>query len=99
MVRPRPAGRPLAASDAQRKTVLKLRRARRAPRAIAEETNLGFSTVRTIVDQSDGRDRTTMKDSQGRPSLCLRKFLNFTPTSLAHGSQSRQRDSRTIAHV
>ena len=53
--------RPLAASDAQRQTVLKLRKAGQSLRAIAEETSLGLNTVRTIVDQRDQRDRTTIK--------------------------------------
>ena len=56
--RRRNVGRPLAASDAQRQTVLKLRKAGQSLRAIAEETSLGLNTVRTIVDQ---RDRTTIK--------------------------------------
>jgi len=60
-VRPRNVGRPLAASDAQRETVLKLRKRRMSLRAIAEETSLGLSTVRTIVDQGDQRDRTSVK--------------------------------------
>lgn len=54
-------GRPLGATDAQRKTVLKLRKAGMSLRAIAEETGLGLNTVRTVVDQHDQRDRTTMK--------------------------------------
>jgi hypothetical protein len=33
-------------------------------RAIAEDTNLGLQTVRTIVDQGNGRDRTTVKHLQ-----------------------------------
>jgi hypothetical protein len=59
--RRRNVGRPLAASDAQRQTVLKLRKAGQSLRAIAEETSLGLNTVRTIVDQRDQRDRTTIK--------------------------------------
>jgi hypothetical protein len=52
-------GRPLAASEAQCATVLKLHKAGRSLRWIAEETSLGFSTVRTIVGKADGTDRTT----------------------------------------
>jgi uncharacterized coiled-coil protein SlyX len=59
--RRRNVGRPLAASDAQRQRVLKLRKAGQSLRAIAEETTLGLNTVRTIVDQRDQRDRTTTK--------------------------------------
>jgi Helix-turn-helix domain of resolvase len=59
--RRRNVGRPLAASAAQRQTVLKLRKAGQSLRAIAEETSLGLNTVRTIVDQRDQRDRTAIK--------------------------------------
>jgi hypothetical protein len=59
--RRRNVGRSVAASDAQRQTVLKLRKAGQSLRAIAEETSLGLNTVRTIVDQRDQRDRTTIK--------------------------------------
>jgi hypothetical protein len=60
-VRQRNVGRPLAASEAQRLTVIKLHGAGKSLRAIAEETNLGLNTVRTIVAQRNQRDRTTMK--------------------------------------
>jgi DNA-binding CsgD family transcriptional regulator len=60
-VRRRNVGRPLGASDAQRETVLMLRGAGKSLRAIAEETNLGLNTVRTVVDQGNRRDRTTRK--------------------------------------
>jgi len=54
-------GRPLLASDAQRDTVLNLRKRGLSLRSIAEETSLGLNTVRTIVDQRDQRDRTSIK--------------------------------------
>ena len=57
----RNVGRPLAASDAQRDNVLELRKAGKSLRAISEETSLSFNTVRTIVDQPDRRDRTSVK--------------------------------------
>jgi hypothetical protein len=52
-------GRPLAASEAQCATVLKLHKGGRSLRWIAEETSLSFSTVRTIVGKANGTDRTT----------------------------------------
>jgi hypothetical protein len=58
---PRNVGRPLAASEAQRAAVLKLRKAGKSLRVIAEETSLGLRTVCTIVDQGNGTDRTTVK--------------------------------------
>jgi hypothetical protein len=61
IVQPRNVGRPLAASDAQVAQVLKLRQRGLSLRGIADETNLGLPTVRTIVDRRDGRDRTTVK--------------------------------------
>ena len=61
MVRPRNVGRPLAASDAQVAEVLKLHKAGGSLRGIAEDTSLGLATVRTIVSQKNGTDRTTVK--------------------------------------
>jgi hypothetical protein len=58
---PRNVGRPLAASDAQRDQVLRLRKAGASLRGIVNETSLGFQTVRTIVEQGERRDRTTRK--------------------------------------
>jgi hypothetical protein len=61
VIRPRKIGRPLAASEAQRVQVLKLHKGGTSLRGIAEETGLGVRTVRTIIDQGDGGDRTTVK--------------------------------------
>jgi hypothetical protein len=61
---PRNVGRPLGASAAQVQQVRKLHKAGKSLRAIQEETNLGFQTVRTIVGQTAGRDRTTIKHLQ-----------------------------------
>jgi lambda repressor-like predicted transcriptional regulator len=60
-VRRRNVGRPLDATDAQRETILKLRKRGMSLRAIAEETGRGLNTVRTIVDQCHRRDRTSIK--------------------------------------
>jgi hypothetical protein len=60
----RNVGRPLAASEAQIKTVRQLRRRSVSLRDIAEEMSLGLQTVRTILDQQDGVDRSTMKRLQ-----------------------------------
>ena len=57
----RNVGRPLAASEAQAERVRKLHKQGMSLRGIVEETSLGLRTVRTIVDQGDGRDRTTIK--------------------------------------
>jgi hypothetical protein len=59
--RTQPVGRPLAASEAQVAEVLKLRKRGRSLRGIADDTSLGFPTVRTIVGQMNGTDRTTQK--------------------------------------
>jgi hypothetical protein len=60
-VRPRNVGRPLAASDAQCAQVRRLRKAGASLRNIADEMSLSLQTVRTIVDQAAGVDRTTLK--------------------------------------
>jgi lambda repressor-like predicted transcriptional regulator len=52
-----PIGRPLAASEEERDLVLRLRKAGKSLRAIAEEAEVGFSTVRTIIDKANGSDR------------------------------------------
>src|SRR5262245_54120750 len=54
-------GRPLAAGKGQKEAVLKLRADGSSLREIAQETGLGVRTVRTIVDQKNGTDRTTRK--------------------------------------
>jgi hypothetical protein len=60
-VRKRNVGRPLAASDAQCANVRRLHKAGKSLRHIADETNLGVATVRTIVGQANGTDRSTIK--------------------------------------
>jgi hypothetical protein len=59
--RAQPVGRPLAASDDQADTVRKLHTKGMSLRDIMIETNLSFSTVRTIVGQINRTDRTTKK--------------------------------------
>jgi Helix-turn-helix domain of resolvase len=61
---PRNVGRPLAASEAQIKTVRKLHAQSMSLRGIADETSLGLRTVRTIVDSDVGLDRQTRKRLQ-----------------------------------
>jgi len=61
---PQDIGRPLAASEAQCETVLKLRKRELSLRIIAEETSLGLRTVRTIIERDEQRDRTTIKRYQ-----------------------------------
>jgi hypothetical protein len=57
----RNVGRPLAASAAQEDRVRDLHKQGKSLRWIAEETNLGLHTVRTIVGRINGTDRTTLK--------------------------------------
>jgi hypothetical protein len=72
---PRNVGRPLAASEAQCAEVLKLHKQGRSLRGIADDTSLGLNTVRTIVDQRRGRDRTTKKHRQRFERIELGKLL------------------------
>jgi hypothetical protein len=55
-----PVGRPIAASEAQQDRVLKLHKAK-SPRWIADEMGLSRRTVTTVIEKSDGTDRTTSK--------------------------------------
>jgi hypothetical protein len=57
-------GRPLAASEAQARTVTKLHERGMSLRAIVDETNLSLRTVRTIVGRAERTDRTTKKRLQ-----------------------------------
>jgi len=59
--RKRNVGRPLAASEKQVAEVRRLRREGRSLRGIVDDTSLGLPTVRTIVGQMNGDDRTTQK--------------------------------------
>jgi DNA-binding NarL/FixJ family response regulator len=62
-------GRPLHASEAQVAEVLRLRKAGKSLRWIAEELTLSLSTVRTIVGKADGTDRTSKRQEMRRLEL------------------------------
>ena len=62
----RDLGRPLAASDAQVKDVLKRRKDGASLRAIASATSLSLRTVRTIVDNDQGTGRTSKRTNELR---------------------------------
>jgi hypothetical protein len=51
VIKPRPVGRPIAASAAQQASVLKRRKAKDSLRTIAVATSLSLRTVRTIIAQ------------------------------------------------
>jgi DNA repair exonuclease SbcCD ATPase subunit len=59
-VAPRNMGRPLGASEAQRRQVLRRRKSGESLRSIAEDMTIGLRTVRTIVEKVDGVDRATL---------------------------------------
>jgi DNA-binding CsgD family transcriptional regulator len=63
---PRTFGRPLAASEAQQRQVLALRKAGKSLRAIVNTTGLSLRTVRTIIGKADGTDRTTKRTNEVR---------------------------------
>jgi hypothetical protein len=65
-VRAQAIGRPLAASDAQQRQVLALRKAGASLRAIAIATGLGVTTVRTIVGKAEGTNRTVKRINELR---------------------------------
>jgi TolA-binding protein len=57
----KPVGRPLSAEDREVAQVQKLHKEGRSLRGIAEDTELSFSTVRSIVEKIDGKDRGTKR--------------------------------------
>jgi transposase len=59
-------GRPLRASKAQQAQVRKLRKIGHTLREIANETNLSFQTIRTIIGQKGGVVRTDRKKNKLR---------------------------------
>ncbi len=61
MIKPRQIGRPLNASDAQCAAVLKLHKAGMSLQHIADDTNLGLRTVRTVIGRTTRTDRTSIK--------------------------------------
>jgi DNA-binding CsgD family transcriptional regulator len=65
-IAPRTVGRPLAASDAQQRQVLALRKAGKSLRAIVNTTGLSLRTVRTIVGKADGTDRVSRRMNELR---------------------------------
>ena len=67
-------GRPLAASDTQIATVLKLHKQGKSLRAIVDETSLSLRTVRTIIGRSHGADRTTKARKQKVARIEIDKF-------------------------
>jgi hypothetical protein len=67
-------GRPLAASGAQVRTVTKLHKAGKSLRWIVDDTNLSLRTVRTIVEKSEGTDRTTKRRRQRVERIEIDKF-------------------------
>jgi hypothetical protein len=56
-----PIGRPIAASEAQEKEVIRLRKKGISLREIAERTNLGLKTVRTIIAHAERTDTGTLR--------------------------------------
>ena len=85
-VAPRSLGRPLLASDAQVKEVHKLRKAGRSLRVIAEQTKLGVSTVRTIVEKDQGTGRTSKRTN------LLRKRVFDRLRAAEYRARKRARD-------
>lgn len=85
VVAPRDVGRPLAASDAQCVTVRKMHKAGASLREIADETNLGLRTVRTIIGRDSKSDRTTVKR--------LARIDPDRAAMISHKARKRTRDA------
>src|SRR5260370_35039037 len=81
VVAPKGIGRPLAASEAQQRQVLVMRKEGKSLRIIAATTSLSPRTVRTIVGKAEVTDRTTKRSSE------LRKLeLNRANIARQYGS-------------
>ena len=85
-VAPRDLGRPLQASEAQIKEVRKQRKRGASLRAIAAQTGLSPSTVRTIIGKDAGTDRT------GKRANLLRKREINRLRAAEYRAQKRTRE-------
>jgi hypothetical protein len=65
--------------------VLKRHKAGQSLRSIAEDTNLGLRTVRTIIDKADGVDRAT-----------LARLQRIAPNKLAEARERMHRRARAL---
>jgi hypothetical protein len=100
----RPIGRPLAASEAQVDKVRRLHKDGMSLRDIMIETNLGFSTVRTIVGQINRNDRTTKKHrarferiERDKAQAARWKRIKRTGDALPKRAQAVVEQSRALA--
>jgi hypothetical protein len=81
-------GRPLAASEAQQRQVLAMRKEGKSIRAIAAKTSLSLRTVRTIVGEAEGTDRTTKRTNElrklelNRANMAAYRARKRTPDAL-----------------
>jgi hypothetical protein len=86
-IEPRGLGRPLAASEAQQRKALAMRKAGKSLRAIVSGTGLGLRTVRTIIGKADGTDRTTRRTNE------LRRLELNAARMAAYRARKRTRDA------
>jgi hypothetical protein len=86
-VAPRYLGRPLAASESQRRQVLALRKAGKSLRGIVKDTGLGIRTIRTILGKPDGTDRTSKRTNE------LRKLELNRAAMATYRARKRTRDA------
>jgi hypothetical protein len=91
----RDAGRPLAASPAQVKDVLRRRGEGASYRAIASATSLSVRTVRTIVEKDQGTDRTAKR----RNLLRKREFDRLRAADYRARHKAREALPKAIAET
>jgi DNA-binding CsgD family transcriptional regulator/uncharacterized coiled-coil protein SlyX len=87
VVAPKGIGRPLAASEAQQRQVLVMRKEGKSLRIIAAKTSLSPRTVRTIVGKAEGTDRITKRTNE------LRKLELNRANMAAYRARKRTRDA------
>lgn len=92
---PQDIGRPLAASEAQKAQVLKLRKKSTSLRAIASETSLSLRTVRTIVEKADGKDRAAKK----RKELAKIEFNRLRASAFRARNAKRETMPKAVAEA
>jgi hypothetical protein len=86
-IEPRSLGRPLAASEAQQRQILALRKVGTSLRAIVDITGLSIRTVRTVIGKAEGTDRTSRRTNE------LRKLELNRAAMATYRARKRARDA------
>ena len=89
-------GRPLRANEAQQARVRKLRKVGHTVREIANETNLSFQTIRTILRQKSGVDRMDKPNDKLRKIALNHRRMKWWRARSRTGSKAVLKDGKNL---